>query len=270
MKPHFMGVDCKVALITGGSEGMGFSIANHLLKEGARAVAITGLNLCNGKEAVTCLNNAYGRNRAMFINANVNCMVQLEESFKVTREAYDNIDIVVNCAAVCFGTKWEEEIVTNLVGTIRTTLLGFKYIGTEGCGKGGVVVNMSGTGGLLPMAPVPTLSCCYHGIVGLTRSFGDDIHYKASKMRVLCLCPGITSTNFLKKQNPAMTHDLDKELEKYLKDEKRQNPDVAGLAAIHLIKHGPNGSVWVLEGSRLFMTEIPHWDQYSKLEAQYM
>ena len=69
---------CKVALITGGATGIGFAIANQLLKSGAKAVVITGIDSCQGKEAVHKLNGSFGTNRSVFIKSSVTCMSQFE------------------------------------------------------------------------------------------------------------------------------------------------------------------------------------------------
>lgn len=69
---------CKVALITGGTRGIGFAIASQLLKAGAKNVAITGLDGCTGRDAVHKLNGTFGKKKAMFIGSSVTCMIQLE------------------------------------------------------------------------------------------------------------------------------------------------------------------------------------------------
>lgn len=74
---------CKVALVTGGDSGIGFAMASQLLKAGAKHVVITGTDACKGREAVHKLNSAFGKNKAMFIGANVTCMVQFEGKYKV-------------------------------------------------------------------------------------------------------------------------------------------------------------------------------------------
>lgn len=73
-----MDVGCKVALITGGTSGIGLAAASQILNAGARNVTITGINTCEGKEAACFLNNTYGMGKAMFVNSSVNCMGAFE------------------------------------------------------------------------------------------------------------------------------------------------------------------------------------------------
>ncbi|GJQ71202.1 hypothetical protein Trydic_g1099 [Trypoxylus dichotomus] len=262
---------CKVAIVTGGDSGIGFAMASHLLKAGAKTVAITGTDTCRGREAIHKLNSAFGKNKAMFIGANVTCMVQFEETFKTVKETFKNIDIVVNSAGVLDGKNWEREIVTNLVGTIRGTLLAYQYVGKEGSGKGGVVVNLCGTHGLHPHYTLPTFSATQSGILGLTRSFGHPFHDQKSGVRVVQLVTGYTQTDFIKSlERKGMTPQLSQELSQHVAKAKKQSAEACGQALIHLIRCAPTGSVWVIEGSRLFELKIPHWSSYSTLTAQYI
>lgn len=82
---------CKIALVTGGDSGIGFAMASQLLKAGAKTVVITGTDNCKGREAVHRLNSAFGKHKAMFIGANVTCMVQFEGKKSInTIYPYDN------------------------------------------------------------------------------------------------------------------------------------------------------------------------------------
>ncbi|KAI4471339.1 15-hydroxyprostaglandin dehydrogenase [nad(+)] [Holotrichia oblita] len=262
---------CKTALITGGDTGIGFAMASHLLKANAKHVVITGTNTCHGREAVHKLNSAFGKNKATFIGANVTCMVQFEETFKTAQERHKHIDIFVNSAGVLDGKHWEREVVTNLVGTIRGTLLAFRYIGREGSGRGGVVVNLCGMQALQPLYGAPTFSATQSGILGLSRSFGHPYHNQKSGVRVLQLVTGFTQTDFIKGMDrKGMTPQLSQELVQIVSKAKKQNAEACGQALVHVIRCGANGSVWVIEGSRLFELTIPNWDSYRKLAAQYI
>lgn len=87
----------------------------------------------------------------------------------------------------------------------------------------------------------------------------------------MCLCPGFTKTNFIKNIGQrGMTNVMGKHLESTVKKSKMQKPDVCGQAVVHMIKHGKNGSVWLIEGSRLFLLNIPGTISYSTLVAQYL
>ncbi|KAK4876765.1 hypothetical protein RN001_009271 [Aquatica leii] len=258
-----MDVACKVAVVNGGTSGIGLAAASQLLCAGARYVAITGDDMCKGKEAEKMLNSLYGSEKAIYINCNINCISQFEDAFRIAHSTFRKIDIVVNCVGVLDGSHWEREIVTNIIGTIRGTLLAYQFVGKEGLGNGGVVVNVAGIGGIDPVPPAPTLSAAEHAIVGLSKSFGNSIHTDKSGIRVVCFCPGFTATNFLKNlTSKGMTSLLGRELEILMNKSKKQGPDPCGHAVVHLIRHGDNGSVWVCEGAKLYCLKIPKRKAY--------
>lgn len=132
------------------------------------------------------------------------------------------------------------------MGTIRGTLLAFRYVGREGGGKGGVVVNLSGIQAIQPLHAAPTFTATQLGIVGLTRSFGHPYHQSKSGVRVVQLLTGYTQTEFIKGlERKAMTPQLGQELAQFVAKAKKQNPEVCGQALIHLIRCAPNGSIIV-------------------------
>lgn len=156
------------------------------------------------------------------------------------------------------------------MGTIRSTLLAYKYAGKEGSGKGGVLVNISGKYGLEGFPQAPTFAATQHAILGLTRSFGSDLHVNRSGLRVVALCPGFTKTPLLKNlKKKGMTDALGKDLSKAAEKDKKQRPEACGDAVVHLIKYAKSGSIWTVEGSRLFLVTLPPMKKCSVLAAQY-
>lgn len=157
------------------------------------------------------------------------------------------------------------------VGTIRSTLLAYKYVGKEGMGKGGVVVNISGKFGLEAFPEAPTYSASQHAILGLSRSFGGEKHVERSGVRVITLCPGLTKTPLLKNlECKGMTDAMGKELSAAAEKKKKQQPEACGEAVVHLVKHAESGSIWTVEGSRLFFVSLPRVEKFSTLAAQFM
>ena len=149
--------------------------------------------------------------------------------------------------------------------------MAYRYIGKEGGGKGGVVLNIAGVMGLEPLPPAPTYSACHHAIVGLSRGFGDTMHVAKSGVRVVQLLAGCTRTDLYKNvEKKGMTDFLGAELHNWVEKAKKQSPDAVGQAAVHAISCGSSGSVWVVEGSRLFGLKIPQWHTFGTLAAQYI
>ncbi|KAF5305617.1 hypothetical protein FQR65_LT07698 [Abscondita terminalis] len=259
----------KVALVTGGASGYGRAYCEELVRQGCK-VAICDINNEAGEDLLRTLSK-HGRERVIFCPCDVTDYPQFEEAFHTTISKLGGIDVVINNASVMNDRLWELEVDVNLIGTIRGTLLACQYVGKEGLGQGGVVVNVAGVGGIDPVPPAPTLSAAEHAIVGLSKSFGSNIHTSKSGIRVVCFCPGFTSTNFIKDlPRKGMTSYLGREFEILMNKSKRQGPDPCGHSVVHLIRHGDNGSVWVCEGAKLYCLNIPRRKAYSSLVAQYL
>lgn len=79
---------------------------------------------------------------------------------------------------------------------IRGTILAAeKYLDSYKSGTEGIVVNTASVCGLQPTALLPVYSGTKAGIVQFSRSYGTPEHYKKYPVRVLTICPSMTSTN---------------------------------------------------------------------------
>lgn len=173
---------------------------------------------------------------------------------------------MVNAAGIFNNFDFKEEILTNLVGKINTMLETQAIMS-----QNGVILNISGIhGGLKPFYPSPILAASFHGLVGLSRSWGHHKNFERTGVRVVTLCSGISNTKFFKNlENRTLDSIWKKELEDTLQTSKRQQPDACGMAALHVLKHGKSGSVWAVEGSNLYSLKIPKWESYRKLKSQF-
>ncbi|KAJ3624961.1 hypothetical protein MTP99_018549 [Tenebrio molitor] len=263
--------NCKVALITGGADGIGLAIAHELLSENAKNIALVGIDNSRGRDSVHALNCTYGKSKAIFVNCDVQSKVQVNDCYTKVMKEFGQLDIVINAAGIFDGCNWEKEIMTNLVGTIHSMLEAHKIMSKEEAGTGGVILNFSGIHGIKPFYPAPTLSAGHHGVIGLSRSFGHEINFKSSGIRVVTLCPGITRTNFIKDADQrALNERMGKQLKILLCKVKRQKADACALSALHVLKYGSSGSVWVVDGSKLYSLNIPKWKTYRVLESQLL
>ena len=118
----------KVALITGGSKGIGFGIAEALLHEGVN-VAITSRKLSAAREAATLLNsNSDVEAMALGIEADVRQLESQQKAVQTVLEQFNQLDIVIANAGVghfasieeLTPDQWHETIDTNLTGVYYT------------------------------------------------------------------------------------------------------------------------------------------------------
>ena len=92
-----MKLDGKVALITGGSSGIGSATAALLAEEGA-AVVLTGRSKERGEQVALAINEAGGK--AMFIRADVRVADDCQKAVEQTLERFGRIDVLFNNAGV--------------------------------------------------------------------------------------------------------------------------------------------------------------------------
>lgn len=177
-----------VAIVTGGVQGLGFAISERLLQDGYR-VCLADVNEEKGKDSLAELQKKYGADKVIFVKCNVRSEASFEETFSETQKEFGRIDLLVNNAAIVDEFNYRPVIEVNLVGTIIGCQLAFKFMGTSNGGKGGVVINVASAAGLIKSAFLPVYTATKHGIVGLTRSYGDPYHLDLNGILFMALCP---------------------------------------------------------------------------------
>ncbi|XP_012259443.2 15-hydroxyprostaglandin dehydrogenase [NAD(+)]-like [Athalia rosae] len=246
-----MQIKNKLALVTGGANGMGFSYARELLRNGASHVAILDLINSTGQEAVNKLNAEFGKRRAIFIACDVSKPQELEAGFARTVQEFGGLEIIINNAGIMDDSRWELMINVNVNAVVRGTLLGMQYMGKDRGGKGGVIVNIAAIPGALPTAECfPVYTGTKHGIIGLTTAFAMPYHYEKTGVRMLIMCPGMTKTDLISKvpeklSNSSMSPEDYKEA---LKKFPSQTVDSVAHGMMHIIRSAKNGSIWIAEG----------------------
>ena len=133
----------KVALITGGTSGIGEATALLFAREGAR-VALTGRSPERGTEVVRQIEASGGQ--AMFMPADVSSAFDCQSVVDETEQAFGRIDILFNNAGVyypqtaleCSEREWDEQIDVNLKGTF---LMSKAVLPGMIARKSGVIIN---------------------------------------------------------------------------------------------------------------------------------
>ena len=126
----------KVAIVTGGSSGLGFNVTARLLQGGANVV-MASFNPAEENNACGVLEaKGFGPDRVRFFRANVTNEDDLEALIKFTDETFGSIDILVTCAAVWSyaqiynlpKAEFEKAVGVNLTGTFLTVKHVSKYM----------------------------------------------------------------------------------------------------------------------------------------------
>ncbi|KAK5639746.1 hypothetical protein RI129_010557 [Pyrocoelia pectoralis] len=251
----------KVALITGGTRGIGYVTARELLSNGVKNVALVDYNVEKGREAEKMLNEAFGSGRVIFVPADVTNLGQFDNAFKVTLQHWNNLDIVVNNAGVSVETNWNRIVNINIRGTIYGTLLGFKYMSKSEKAKGGIIVNISSYLAINPMIYVPVYDSTKSFVLGLSRALDNAIYYNHSEVRVITLCPGSTDTEMFSNIGIGASNSLNPRIKEMTNDVARsvktQSADAVGKGVISAIEEESNGNVWVVEDYEYYNVVFP-------------
>lgn len=188
----------KTALVTGGTKGIGYGIAEALLKEGIN-VALTGRTKATAVEAAKKL-NAHGndRARALGLEADVRSYESQQKAAAATLEEFGAIDIVIANAGVGhYGTvedltveQWQQTIDTNLTGpfyTLKATVDQLKR-------NSGYFITISSLAGTNFFKGGSAYNASKFGLTGFTQAAMLDLRHHGVK--VSTILPGSVSTYF--------------------------------------------------------------------------
>lgn len=181
----------KVALITGGSTGIGRATALQFAAAGAK-VAIADVNEAAAEETVQAIKDTGAE--AIFIKTDVSQEADVIAMLQTVLEAYGRLDCAFNNAGISGASgplhdysfaDYQRVIDINLSGV----WLCMKYeIGAMLQGGGGAIVNTSSVLGLVATAGLSPYVAAKHGVLGLTREAG--VAYAKQNIRVNCVNPG--------------------------------------------------------------------------------
>ena len=189
----YLNLQGKVAVVTGGSKGIGYAIAETFLEEGAK-VAICGRNLEDLKNAASSL--AAG-NALYYKTADFTDSSQIYEFAKAVQKYFGRIDIWVNNAGgACAkqGDEYDDEQIkkeTNLIfgSVVHGCQAAFRYMKKNG----GSIINISSVGARCAVLGKTTLyGPLKSAVSGLTNTFAGE--YAAWNIRVNAVAPGYIAT----------------------------------------------------------------------------
>jgi NAD(P)-dependent dehydrogenase (short-subunit alcohol dehydrogenase family) len=188
----------KVAVITGGTRGIGYSIAAAFVAGGAD-VLICGRDGSALKKAVETLARESGSGRVDGMTADVRRYEECRKLIQRAVERFGGLDILVNNAGIgvfkavdqLTPEEWDATVETNLSGVFYCCHEAIPVMRKRG---GGYIFNISSLAGVNPFAGGSAYNASKFGLNGFSEAIMQDVRYDG--IRVSYIMPGSVATDF--------------------------------------------------------------------------
>jgi NAD(P)-dependent dehydrogenase (short-subunit alcohol dehydrogenase family) len=235
-----MKLENKVAIITGGTLGIGQAIAKEFMNEGA-TVVIVGRDEIRGKALCEEMGG-----KCTFYSIDLCDNEAINVSLPKLLEEYPKVDILVNNAGIATpGTvetleeeAWDKIFQVNVKAPYLFCKHLIPVMRKNGCGN---IINIASTAGIVGADGLQAYSATKGAIIQLTKSMASA--YALDQIRVNALCPGATAT--------PMMDSLDKEFMKRIPMQRMADPKEIAKTAVFIASDDAKfmtGSCVVVDG----------------------
>ena len=181
----------KIALVTGGTSGIGKVIVKELLAKGCKVVTCYHNNEISANET----ENEFNNDNLLIIKCDVSNEQEVVDMFNTIKEKYGKIDYLINNAGTFIDNLIKDFNIDDFKKVLDINLLG-KVICTkhvyENMNDNGAIVNISSHLGVIPCTESPAQCAAAAAIINYTKA--TALEYADKKIRANSICPAFTST----------------------------------------------------------------------------
>ena len=201
--PETLSLENKVAIVTGGSRGIGRAVALELAARGAAVVVNYNKSPEAAEDVVKKIEETGGK--AAAFQADVSDFKQAEALIKFAVEKFGDLSILVNNAGITKDTlimmmsetDWDSVITTNLKSTFNCSKAAVKYMMRKRVGR---VINMASVAGQMGNPGQTNYSASKGGQIAFTKSLAREV--AARNITVNAIAPGFVDTEILNDMSP--------------------------------------------------------------------
>ena len=187
----------KLAVVTGGTRGIGRAISEAFLAAGARVIATYGFDTATAEEFTT----AAGTKRLETVQCNVADYAAVEAFFTILEDRGEELHVLVNNAgirrdqvlAMMPPDDWEQVIKVNLSGVYNMCKFAVQNMMRQRWGR---IINITSPQKDYGFSGQANYAATKAGLVGLTRSLSREVAKR--KITVNCVSPGFIETDLIK------------------------------------------------------------------------
>jgi 3-oxoacyl-[acyl-carrier protein] reductase len=198
-----LSLENKVAVVTGGSRGIGRAVVLELASRGAAVVVNYNKSPVAANEVVKKIEEAGGK--AAAFQADVSDFKQAESLIKFAVETFGDLSILVNNAGITKDTlimmmseaDWDTVIATNLKSTFNCSKTAVKHMMRKRTGR---IINMASVAGQMGNTGQVNYSASKGGQIAFTKSLAREV--AARNITVNAIAPGFVDTEILDAMSP--------------------------------------------------------------------